>query len=134
MSHGIYLNLPVADLARSRAYFAALGFGFNERFSDATAACVVISETAGLMLLAPEKWAEFARLPAPDPRATTGALVALSFPSREAVDAAAEAALAQGGAAYRPMEDLGFMVTRAVTDPDGHVFELFWMDPQAAMA
>jgi hypothetical protein len=131
MSRFVAINLPVADLARSRAFFAAMGFSFNEGFSDSTAACLMLSDTTAAMLLTPGKFDSFAPLPRPDPRATTGVLVAVAFESREAVHAAAEAGLAAGGTVYRPPEDLGFMLTRAVCDPDGHVFELFWMDPAA---
>jgi uncharacterized protein len=133
MGRFVAINLPVADLARSRAFFAAMGFGFNEDFSDATAACLMLSDTTSAMLLTPAKFDSFAPLPRPDPRVTTGVLVAVAFESRDAVHAAAEAGLATGGSVYRPPEDLGFMLTRAVCDPDGHVFELYWMD-QAASA
>lgn len=132
MSRFVGINLPVADLARSRAFFAAMGFGFDETFSDDTAACLMLSDSTAVMLLAQARFDTFVRLPCPDARLTTGVLVAVAFDSPEAVHAAATAALAAGGTAYRPPEDQGFMLTRAIADPDGHVFELFWMNPAAA--
>lgn len=132
MSRFIAVNLPVADLPRSRAFFAAMGFAFNEAFSDETAACLMLAESTAVMLLTHPKFDSFTTLPRPDTRASTGVLVAVAFDSRADVDAAAAAALSNGGSAYRPAEDAGFMYTRAVSDLDGHVFELFWMD-RAAM-
>lgn len=131
MSRFVAVNLPVADLPRSRAFFSAMGFAFNETFSDETAACLMLAEHTAVMLLTHPKFDSFTTRPRPDTQATTGVLVAVAFDSRAEVDRAAEAALAQGGHAYRAAEDAGFMYTRAVSDLDGHVFELFWMDPAA---
>lgn len=128
MSRMLFINLPVADLEVSRAFFRKLGFRFNDTYSDHTAACMVISEVAYVMLLSHEKFSQFSKLPRPDPRATTGVLTAISLTSRNEVDEMSDAALANGGSVARPPEDLGFMFTRAIADPDGNIFELFWMD------
>lgn len=128
----IFVNLPVSDVARAWTFHQALGFTIKEKFSNATAACVVVSETIYLMVLSRERFAEFATLPVADPKATTACLVALSHDSRDAVDAFATAALAAGGSEPKPVLDMGFMYQRTIADPDGNVFEPFWMDPAAA--
>lgn len=132
MTKMIFVNLPVSDVARARAFHQALGHTINEKFSDATAACVVVSDTIHIMVLSREKFAGFATLPVADPKATTGVLIALSFDSRDAVDAFASAALSAGGSEPKPVTDMGFMYQRTVADPDGNLFEPFWMDPAAA--
>lgn len=131
---GIFVNLPVADLARSVAFYESLGFARNQQFSDHTAACIVLGESHCLMLLSHPRFAEFTPLPIADARAATQLLVALQLESREAVDQLFDAALANGGSAFRPTEDHGFMMTRPFADPDGHVFEPFWMDMNALPA
>lgn len=134
MQTQIFVNLVVADLAQSKAFYEALGYSFNPQFTDDTAACLVISDTIYAMLLLPETMKRFTQKRLVDAKTETEALLALSFPSREAVDAIAEKALAAGGTAARDTEDLGFMYNRPIQDPDGHVWEFFYMDPAAAGA
>ncbi len=124
----VYINLPVADLARTRAFFAALGFGFDDRFSDDTAIAMRIGEGATAMLLTHAKFAAFTPRRIADATATTEVLTAVQLDSRAAVDAMVEAARAHGGAEVREAEDHGFMYGRAFSDPDGHTWEPFWMD------
>ena len=124
----IFVNLPIADLAASMAYYKALGFNHNPDFTDETAACIVISDTIFVMVLTHEKFKEFVRLPISDAKKETQALYALSRDSREAVDAIAEAGLKAGGKEVRDAQDMGFMYSRAVADIDGHVWEYVWMD------
>ena len=131
MTRMIFVNLPVTDVARSRRFHEALGFTINEQFSDAGAACVVVSETIYLMVLSRPVFQGFSALPVADPAQVTAALIALTCDSREAVDAMASAALAAGGSEPRPAQDHGFMYNRAFADPDGNVFEAVWMDPAA---
>lgn len=133
MNQMIFVNLPVTDIARSRAFYAALGFGFNEQFSDANTACVVISDTIFAMLLNHARFADFTPLPILDSRSGCAHLLALSRDSRAGVDTFATAALAHGGSEFRPAQDLGWMYSRALADPDGHVWEPAWMDLDAAM-
>ena len=128
---GMFVNLPVADLAVSVAFYQSLGFALNPQFSDDTAACIVLGEGHYLMLLSHPKFAQFTPLPIADARAASQLLIALQLDSREAVDQLFEAALANGGSCFRPTEDHGFMVTRPFADPDGHVFEPFFMDMDA---
>lgn len=124
----IFVNLPVQDLAVSKAFYAAVGFSFNDQFSDDRTACVVISGTIFVMLLTAPRFAEFCDLPIADSRATAAHLLAVSLPDRDAVDAFTAAGEAAGGRQTRPSQDLGFMYSRAVADPDGHIWEPFWMD------
>ena len=127
----VYINLPVADLDRSRAFFGALGFDFNDAFSDGTALAMRISETCYAMLLTHEKFARFTPRPIADARKATEVLTALQLDSRAAVDGMVATALASGGSAVRDPEDHGFMYGHAFADPDGHIWEPFWMNPDA---
>lgn len=117
----IFVNVPVRDLPASMAYYKTLGFNHNPDFTDETAACIVISDTIFMMALTHDKFRQFSPNPIPDARTQTGALYALSFESRDAVDAIAEAALKAGGKEFRDVQDLGFMYSRAIADLDGHV-------------
>jgi uncharacterized protein len=127
----VFINLPVADLKRSIAFYTALGFTFNPAFTDDTATCMVLNQNTFCMLLSYPKFDGFLTKPRPDSKATTGALYALSLGSKAEVDAMLQKVSTAGGAEYRPVADLGFMYTRAFADPDGHVFELFFMDSAA---
>lgn len=131
MTRMIFVNLPVADLARSTAFYAALGFTKNPQFSDDTAACMVLSDTIYVMLLTHAKWRTFTSRPIP-PATSSEVMLALSCDGRAAVDAMNAAAAGHGGTAdINPVQDLGFMYNRSLADPDGHVWEAFWMDMSA---
>lgn len=134
MPQMIFVNLPVKDLAKSMAFFEALGFSFNPQFSDETGACMVISDTIFAMLLTHEKFAGFSPKPIADTQKTTEVLIALSRDDRAAVDAIVKAALTAGGSTFNEPQDHGFMYGHAFRDLDGHVWEVFWMDPAAAKA
>ncbi|MEZ4328703.1 MAG: glyoxalase [Polyangiales bacterium] len=131
MSRMIFVNLPVRDLPKTRAFYGALGFGFNEHFSDDTAACLVISETIFAMLLTHDKFKQFTKRAIMDTSTHVEVLNALSCESRDEVDRLMSAALAAGGEEARDAEDMGFMYHRAFNDLDGHTWELMWMDPAA---
>jgi predicted lactoylglutathione lyase len=128
----LFVNLPVADLPRSKAFFAALGFTFNPMFEDESAACMLVGEHAFFMLLTQEKFTEFSTLPLADPTTHALALYCFSVGSREEVDAVSAAALAAGASEADDAEDLGFMYSRSFFDLDGHGWQIMWMDPAAA--
>ena len=131
MSKMIFVNLPVKNLAKSMAFYQALGFNNNPHFTDETAACMVWSEAINVMLLTHDKWRTFTTRAIP-PTASSEVMLALTFESRKAVDAINETAAKNGGTAdINPLQDLGFMYNRALADPDGHVWAAFWMDPTA---
>jgi predicted lactoylglutathione lyase len=125
----IFVNLPVADLDRAKAFYAGLGFSFNEQFSDERTASVVISDSIVVMLLTRDRFADFVVGAVGDPAEATTALNALSVDSREEADDLLSRALAHGGKPWQPAQDLGFMYGTSFTDPDGHVWETVWMDP-----
>jgi predicted lactoylglutathione lyase len=127
----LFVNVAVKDPQASKAFFEALGFEFNPKFTNDECACMVVSDQAYVMLLAEARFAEFATKPVADARATTEAILAVSAESREAVDAFAEAALAAGGSQARDPEDLGFMYQRSFHDLDGHLWEVAWMSQEA---
>ena len=131
MTKMIFVSLPVADLKASSAFYKALGFERNLPFSDDTAACMVWSEAIYAMLLTHAKWRTFTQRPFP-PSGTSGMMLSLALDSRDAVDAMNRAAATHGGQAdVNPLQDLGFMYSRDLADPDGHLWGAFWMDPAA---
>lgn len=129
MPRQIFVNLPVADLKRSMDFFTSLGFTFNKQFTDETAACLVISDTIYAMLLTRQKFMEFTPKAITDAHRTTEVLTALSVDSKAEVHRIVDAALKAGATETRPPEDHGFMYGRSFNDPDGHIWEFFWMDP-----
>lgn len=134
MTRMIFVNLPVTDLARSRAFYEALGFTNNPQFSDEGSACMVVSDTIHVMLLTHEKWRGFTDRPIP-PAHASEVMLALSCDGRAAVDAMNAAAAAHGGTAdINPVQDLGFLYNRNLADPDGHVWEAVFMDMDAMPA
>ena len=134
MATKIFVNLPVKDLNRSVEFWKSMGYRFNPKFTDETAACLVISDDIYSMLLTHSKFREFTPMEKEitDANQSTEVLTALSFDSREEVDRMMDRALKAGGSEARPAEDHGFMYGRSFNDPDGHIWELFWMDPAAA--
>jgi predicted lactoylglutathione lyase len=134
MSKMIFVNLPVTDLKAAIDFYKALGFTQNLHFSDDTAACMVWSEAINVMLLTHDKWRTFTSRPIP-PSTSSEVMLALACDSRDAVNAMNDSAAAHGGQAdVNPVQDLGFMYNRNLADPDGHVWEAFWMDPAAIPA
>ena len=128
----LFVNMPVANVERSKEFFAKLGFSYNPMLTDENAACMLVGEDAFVMLLSREKFAEFAKLPIADPTTHTLALYCFSVSSRDEVDAVSAAALAAGGTEVDDPEDHGFMYTRSFFDLDGHGWQVMWMDPAAA--
>lgn len=132
MSKLIFINLPVKDLERSKAFYEAVGAGNNPAFSDDTAACMVFSDTIHAMLLSHGKWRQFTSKPIVDAHANAQVLLCLSADSRDEVSRlVARASSAGGKADPTPVQDYGFMYGRSFEDPDGHIWEVMWMDPDA---
>ena len=132
MSRMIFVNLPVADLPKAKAFYEAIGFANNPQFTDETAACMVLTDAIYVMLLTHEKYSQFTPKRIPDSHATAQMLLALSCDDRAGVDRITEAAIAAGGREAHDPEDLGFMYSRAFEDPDGHGWGPFYMDLEAA--
>ncbi len=131
MSRLLFLNLPVADLNASRAFFAALGFDFDEKFCDEGAACMIVGEQAYVMLLQRDRFAEFVTKPLADAGETSAFTVCVSAADRAEVDSLADAAGAAGAGDAKGPQDYGFMYQRSFHDLDGHLWEIAWMDPVA---
>ena len=127
----IFVNLAVADLARSVEFFNALGFSFDPRFTDETATCMVVSDDAYVMLLLEDRFSDFTEKHLADAKVQAEAIIALSAASREEVDELTDKALGAGGGQAGDPQDMGFMYSRSFLDPDGHQWELVWMDPSA---
>ncbi|MBJ7329607.1 MAG: VOC family protein [Solirubrobacteraceae bacterium] len=127
----VFINLPVADLRRSMRFFGTLGLVFDEQFTDESCACMTLSDQASVMFLARDRFAEFTTKPVTDVATSTGSILCLSAEDRAEVDRFADAALANGGAPAQDPIDHGFMYGRSFHDPDGHHWEVMWMDPAA---
>lgn len=129
----MFVNMPVTDLERAKAFYTALGFTINPKFTDHNAACVIVEEDHSyFMILVREFFQTFTTLPIGDPAVSPTTAVAIFQDSREDVDAAIANGLAAGGAEPHPASDYGFMYQRTLTDPDGNIIEFGWMDPVAA--
>lgn len=127
----LFVNLPVRDLAASMRFFEHLGFAFEPKFTDQSAACMILSEQAYVMLLHRERFAEFAVRDVADAHGATGAMYAVSAEDRAAVDAFADAALEAGATTAADPIDYGFMYGRSFFDLDGHHWEVMWMSQEA---
>ena len=135
MSKMIFVNLPVRDLKKSTAFYTAVGGTINPQFSDDTASCIVLSDTIHVMLLTHEKWAVFTKKPISNAHEASEVMLALSADSRDSVNTMTDVAGKSGGKAdVNPPQDHGFMFGRSFEDPDGHVWEVFWMDPNGMPA
>ncbi len=130
MINAIYVNLSVADLERSKAFFTALGFSFNPQFTNDQAAALVITDSIYAMLHTTESIRRFTKKEIANAAKTTEVLLSLQVESREQVDELMNKALSAGGKKQRAAEDHGFMYGQAFEDPDGHIWEAFWMDPR----
>ena len=129
----MFVNLPVTDLERAKAFYVALGFSINPAFSDHNAACVVVEEDHNyFMILVREYFQTFSDLPIGDPAVNPSVSTAIFLDTREAVDSTVADGLAGGGSESRPASDYGFMYQRQLSDPDGNLLEFGWMDPTAA--
>lgn len=133
MTKLIFVNLPVTDLARATAFYQAIGATRNPQFSDDTASCMVFSDTIHAMLLTHDKFRQFTPKKIADAKASSEVLICLSADSRVAVDdVVTKGARAGGTADPAPKQDFGFMYGRSLEDPDGHIWEVMWMDVDAA--
>lgn len=134
MTKMIFIDLPVTDVARSTAFYQAIGFTRDPRFSNETSSAMVWSDAITVMLLGHDMYRSFTPKQVIDARTTSGALFALSFGSRDAVDRFAADAIAAGGREAHGAEDLDFMYSRGIEDPDGHGWGPMWMDVDAMLA
>ena len=133
MSRQFFINLPVRDAQATTAFYEALGFEFNPAFASPDSACMAINDSAYVMWLTHARFSDFTEgKPVHDPNTATAVLLAVSVDSREAVDAIVTKALDAGGAPHGEPQDHGFMYGSAFTDPDGHGFQVMWMDREAA--
>ncbi len=135
MTKMIFINLPVSDLARATAFYQAVGAEKNEQFSDGTASCMVLSETIHVMLLTHDKFRQFTPKQIADAKTSSEVLICISADSRGAVDEIVDKASAAGGGGDpSPKQDFGLMYGRSFEDPDGHIWEVMWMDVAAMPA
>jgi hypothetical protein len=133
MATKIFVNLPVKDLNKSVEFFTKLGYTFNPQFTNEKATCMIIGEDIYIMLLVEEFFKTFlTTTEIADAKKTTEALICLSAESRAAVDNLIKTAIDAGGTIFRKAEDHGFMYSQAYQDLDGHIWEIMWMDINAA--
>ncbi len=125
----IFVNLPVKDLAKSKGFFAKLGFTFNPQFTDENAACMIVDEDHIYVMLLLEKFfTRFTKRDIADAKKVTEAINAISTDSREKVDEFASKAVEAGGKIHRDPEDHGWMYNQSIEDLDGHIWEILYMD------
>lgn len=129
MSTQIFVNLPVKDLDRTKTFFSKLGYYFNEQFTNEKAACLVISSDIYIMLLVEPFFKTFIKKEIVDATKNTECLICLSADSKDAVNELVGKAVAAGGSTYNDPKDHGFMYQHGFEDPDGHIWEIMWMDP-----
>ena len=127
----IFVNLPVKDLPTSKEFFSALGFGWNDAFTDDSAACLVVEENICVMLLTEARFRGFINGEISDAHSSTEVLLCVSARSREEVDDLADRAVAAGGKPWKPPVDMGVVYGRSFADPDGHVWEVVHMGAEA---
>ena len=130
-SRKIFVNLAVEDLGRAVDFFTELGFSFDQRMTDETATCMIVSDDAFVMLLVKDRFKDFTKKEIVDSTRATETILAVSAEDREAVDRFADTALAAGGSPANDPMEYGFMYGRSFYDPDGHLWEVAWMDPSA---
>jgi len=131
MTTKIFVNLPVKDLDKSIRFFTQLGFSFNPQFADETATCMIVSDDIFVMLLTETKFKTFTPKAICDATKSTEVLLCLSSESRDQVDDIVRKAVAAGGTTYNEPQDHGFMYGHGFQDPDGHIWELVYMEPSA---
>ena len=131
MATSLFLNLPVKELDRSVRFFTTLGFSFNPQFTDETATCMIVSDTIYVMLLTEERFRDFVPNEVSDARKSTEVLIGLTRETRDEVDEMVRQAVASGGSIYNEPKDHGFMYIHGFQDPDGHLWEVFHLDPSA---
>ena len=130
----MFVNLAVRDLKRSVDFFTKLGFTFNQKFTDENATCMIVNEDAYVMLLVEPFFKTFTKRQICDTKTQTEGLFALSVGSRAQVDEMVKTAVAAGGSHAVDPQDHGFMYGWSFYDPDGHHWEVFWMDPKEAQS
>ena len=131
MSTQIFVNLPVKDLNKSIAFFTQLGYKFNPQFTDENATCMIVDENIFVMLLVEKYFQTFMPKEICDTATSAEVMIALSFESRTDVDAMVAKAIAAGATTYKDPMDMGFMYQHGFQDLDGHIWEIFFMDPSA---
>src|SRR5687768_7920341 len=128
MATQIYVNLPVKNLQRSIDFFTKLGFTFNQQFTDDKATCMIIGENIYAMLITEERFREFTKKPISDASKSTEVLIAIDAENREQVDDMVRKAVDAGGSLYNDPKDHGWMYYHSFADPDGHQWEVIYMD------
>lgn len=130
MATSVFINLPVKDLQKSKDFYTSFGWTVNPSFSDDNGCCIVVSDTIYVMILTHDHYRQFTDKQIADTSTTSAVLNAVSVETPEEIDSLVEKALAAGATEGKP-QDYGFMRSRTFTDPDGHSWEVLWMDPIA---
>lgn len=129
MLNSIFVNLPVENVKRSVEFFTELGFTFNPQFTDEQSTCMIVNESIFVMLIEHEKFSAFVNKPIAH-SSTTEAIFAFACDSSDEVRVLTEKAIALGARKINEPEDHGFMFSWGFEDLDGHVWDLFWMNPE----
>lgn len=128
MQTKIFVNLPVKELNRSIEFFKKLGYTFNPQFTDEKATCMIISEENYVMLVTEPFFRTFTKKQISDATTSTEVIISLTADSREAVDEMIRKAVEAGAKTPNDPQDYGWMYQHGYEDPDGHLWEVFYMD------
>jgi len=131
MAHSIFINLAISDLKRSMEFYAGIGCVNIPEYTDDTAAAMQWNEHVVIMIMLRERFSSFSTRVVNDPAVSTSVLNAVPAQSIEACNTLHDLAVSHGGSTLRPPDDYGFMYSRSFSDPDGHIWEVFWMNPEA---
>ncbi|TSB47878.1 VOC family protein [Alkalicoccobacillus porphyridii] len=128
----IFVNLPIKSLKQSKQFFSELGFTFNEHFENENTTCMIVNESIYVMLLEEDRFQSFTNKEIPNLATSAGSILAFSLGSRAEVDEVVNRALSAGASKYNDPQDHGFMYGWSFADLDGHLWEFFYMDEEAA--
>ncbi|MFZ0281366.1 MAG: VOC family protein [Bacteroidales bacterium] len=131
MEAKLFVNLPVRDLQKTKDFFSGLGFSYNPQFSDDKAACMIINGDSNVMLLTEDFFKSFTKKGIVNAHNCTEVLTSISAESRDRVNEIVNKAISLGATEARDPDDYGYMYTRSFNDPDGHIWEVAWMDLQS---
>ena len=131
MTKDLWINLPVKDLAKSKAFFKALGFSFNEKSGTVPdfMACLLVGNKSVVMLCEEPAFKGFNQFPITDTKTSSEVLFSFDAESREEVDELARKVTEAGGVVFgKPSEHQGWMYGCGFSDLDGHRWNILYMD------
>ncbi|MGN8225226.1 VOC family protein [Gracilimonas sp. BCB1] len=130
MTKELWLNLPVKDIKKSKTFFKAIGFSFDEnREREDMAAMKVGEKKVPVMLITEATFKNVIQHTITDTSKSSEMMISFDAESREEVDEVAQKVEKAGGTVFaKPSEIQGWMYGSAFTDLDGHRWNVLYMD------